>query len=66
MVSTIKLITINKNAATQIVQTEQFLPFKPINQISCYCRDYILNHQRRNCIDFDSKIIENTIVQRYS
>jgi F-type H+-transporting ATPase subunit gamma len=56
-----------KNAATQIVQTEQFLPLAPIkSDLTVSTADYILNLQRRNCIDFDSKIIENTIVQRDS
>jgi hypothetical protein len=48
-----------KNAATQIVQTEQFY-LSLLNQISSYCRLYFWTI-KESCID-DSKIIE---VQRF-
>jgi F-type H+-transporting ATPase subunit gamma len=50
-----------KNAATQIVQTT-ILPLAPIkSDLPASTGDYILNLQRRNRVDFDSKIIKTQL-----
>jgi hypothetical protein len=49
--------------ATQIVQVEQFLPLLSTkSDLTVSTADYILNLQRRNCVD--SKIVEDATLQR--
>ena len=56
-----------KNAATQIVTTEQFLPIVPSADGTDANQDYIFEPSKsRDCGNINSKIFKNTIVQSNS
>ena len=49
-----------KNAATQIIMNENYLPIDNSAEEKTQTADYILNLIKRNCKRVNSKIIKNT------